>query len=281
MIHLIVPFYVDLKTPRRTEIEESVKKNLDNTKIGSVTLCCEQHEVPAAKALVGRWSKGQVVPLPRRARYADLIKFSWGTDVIVIANADIYFDETISLTEYLAPTQVLCLTRAEQRPFAEGLYWPESETGLCHDAWVYRPPMNIPGDYEFGKPGCEIRFAGECDKAKYTLFNPCRQIHAMHHHTSGIRNYNLYGELQVGPPYGHVHVTPEWPLKPPVIVQKPPEKPKEKRLAFINECVKAQLSCVWTNRGINSMMGEADKQVAAMFDLAEKAAGEAERRGTL
>ncbi len=287
MIHLLVPFYVDARKVRSDEIEASVRKNLANSQLGSVTLFCEKHEASVANTLMllpkTSGHARRVVTPPHRAVYADLLNFiTRSEDVVVVANADIYFDATIALAEHVVHRQVLCLTRAEERPFDEGLYWPQSETGLCHDVWIFRPPLNIPGQFEFGKPGCDLRFAGECEKAGYALFNPCRQIHAIHNHTSGLRNYVLYGPVQVGSPYAHVYVTPEWPLRP-VEAKTPQPAPVDQtsRNHFVRECMKSQLSGLWSNCNVDSMMTTADKRVAAMFDMAEKAAREAERRGLL
>ena len=288
MIHLFVPFYVDAREPRRKEIEDSARRNLSLAEFGSVTLLCEQKDAAPATALVARSPKARVVSLPRRARYVDLLQFAQknvvSIDVAVIANADICFDKTVALVEHVQERQVLCLTRAEQRPFGEGLYWPELETGLSHDVWVFRPPLTVPGDYEFGKSGCELRFSGECEKSGYKILNPCRQIHVMHNHASGLRTYTTFGSPQVPGPYAHAYVTDEWPPKVPecVKVEPPPPTPDENaRKLFVRETVQAQLSGLWGNCPIDGMMNGADKRVQTMFDIAEKVAHEAERRKLL
>ena len=282
MIHLRVPFYVDARPQRRAEIEDSVRMNLANEKFSSVTLFCEKQDASAANVLVPK-ARGCVMVLPNRALYRNLLtRKQTGSDVVVIANADIYFDETISLSEHVQLGQVLCLTRAEQRPFDEGLYWPEAETALSHDAWIFRPPLNVAGEYEFGRPGCELRFAGECEKAGYVLHNPCRHIHAIHHHVSGMRTYTAFGPLHVSGPYAHVYVTPEWPLRPPE-VKKPQPAPVDRtaRTQFVKECIAAQLSGLWTNCNLDGLVTTADKQIVAICNMAEKAAQEAQKRGLL
>jgi hypothetical protein len=286
VIHLLVPFYVDAREPRRKEIEDAVRRNLRRTEFDSVTLFCEEKEVSAATALAFKFPKARVFLLPRRALYTDLLqhakKNALESDVVVIANADVYFDDTITLAKHVQAGHVLCLTRSEQRPFDEGLYWPEAETSLSHDAWIFRPPLNIPGEFEFGRPGCEIRFAGECEKAGYALLNPCRQIHAIHNHASGLRTYTAFGPLHVSGPYAHVYITPEWPPRPPVVKKEDPVPTRDDaRTRFVRECVAAQLSGLWTNAQIASVLDRADHLVAAMFDMAERAAREAERRGML
>ena len=287
MIHLLVPFYVDSRKERREEIEESVRKNLGNHRFASMTLFCEGRDLQAALTLVPN-ALGKVITLPRRARYVDLlnapIQVASGENapVVVMANADVYFDETIELAENVCKGQVLCLTRDEQRPFSEGLYWPELETGLSHDAWIFRPPLKVAGEYEFGAPGCELRFAGDCEKAGYAVLNPCRQIHVIHNHGSGMRTY-VATTPNVPGPYAHVYVTPEWPLKPPKAQEPPPAPPPFDAVesGFIRGCVEAQLSGLWTNSRVESIMESADKRVSAMFELAEKVAREAKNRGLL
>lgn len=283
MIHLLIPFYVDVNEERQKELKDSVIYNLNNKCFSSVTLFCEKTEHNRTQAIIAPHSvvhKKLAVVLPHRARYDDLISMANNyNDVVVMANADIYFDETVGITEQLEKDSVLCLTRAERKPNNEGLYWPEAETGFCQDAWVFRPPLKIKADFEFGRLGCENRFAGECYLAGYKLFNPCRIIHAIHNHASRIRNYKINGPQEVGPPYQHVHVTAEWPIKPKPVVQTEPQKAPVRDTEYIKEAVLAQLSGLWINRTPEAVMQDADKKVSAMYDMAEKIEREATRRG--
>ena len=66
----------------------------------------------------------------------------------------------------------------------------------------------------------------------------------------------LFGPLRVSGPYAHVYGTTEWPPRP---IAKP-----EAKNGFVMDCVKAQLSGLWMNARIASVMDRVDHQVAAI-----------------
>jgi hypothetical protein len=121
---------------------------------------------------------------------------------VIIANADIFFDETLGLLEEepLAG-RMLCLSRWDQA--ADGGFRhfdrPESQ-----DAWIFEPPVPcIAADFCFGKPGCDNRLAYEAERAGLSMLNPSRSVRAHHLHNTGIRRYTererLHGPIRLVP----------------------------------------------------------------------------------
>ena len=116
---------------------------------------------------------------------------------VIIANADIFFDETLALIESEPlDGKMLCLSR-----------WDEDSNGILRhldrpdsqDAWIFEPPLpRIASDFFLGKPGCDNRLAYEVACAGLAVLNPSRSLRARHLHNSGIRRYT-HREHVAGP----------------------------------------------------------------------------------
>ena len=115
---------------------------------------------------------------------------------IIISNADIYFDETLSLLDqYDLENKMLSLTR-----------WDVDQTGKIKpafnlsnnsfmygaDTWIYRTPLRpIPhSKIELGTWGCDGGIIYQIAKSGLKIVNPACDIRCCHLHTTGIRNYS-------------------------------------------------------------------------------------------
>lgn len=113
------------------------------------------------------------------------------TDISIVANSDIVFDDTLSL---LLPLDLdgVCLALARWDYDQEGN--PAVTVGDdAQDAWIFqgkiRPVKEV--DHPMGIYACDRRLAWELTQAGYRLVNPCYDIRARHHHKSGVRNNGL------------------------------------------------------------------------------------------
>ncbi len=121
---------------------------------------------------------------------------------IIIANADIYFNDTLFLLkEYDLGSQILCLTRWDDdgkgnlKPFMKYSKEKGFEPKLSsQDVWIFQSPISIEkrrSDNIFvGTLGCENRIAYEASDAGLVITNPCLSIQCCHLHNSGVRNYS-------------------------------------------------------------------------------------------
>ena len=119
-----------------------------------------------------------------RPEITDLFRLAgkFAGHVVVLANSDITFDESIRLAEDIGLREFYCISRWEP----EGLRsWADS-----HDAWVFRPPCAIVAPFQLGRFGCDGRLAWLVKDAGYTVSNPCHSIKLLHHHASGVRTYS-------------------------------------------------------------------------------------------
>ena len=144
----------------------------------------------------------QVQNVSYQPTYKDImlkVQAALGGHVVVVTHADIFFDQTILCAMKLDGNPDVMLTLSRQpSPFCPwGSSGSSSTKGehipgnLCedylnsHDVFIFQAPAKIdvsaldfhPNDY-----GAENVFIEAFKLAGYRVFNPCRDIHALHHH---------------------------------------------------------------------------------------------------
>jgi hypothetical protein len=177
MVNLFLNYYRDSNDARNDELELCLHNNIRNNNINTI-----------------------IIESNDRLKYSDFFyyidKLGMHDTVNVIANLDIYFDESISLCESINDNNVYALSR-----------WDNLGMKLVHfnrhdsqDAWVFRGvPKGVFGGFYLGVPGCDNRIAFEFKKAGYSVHNPSLDIKAIHIHRSRKRNYTR--KDSVPPPY--------------------------------------------------------------------------------
>lgn len=120
----------------------------------------------------------------------------------VIANSDIYFNETILFSRFMREDDCYALSR-----------WDYQENGLAvlfdrkdsQDAWVFNGAVKVKGgEFFMGIPGNDNRIAWEIKNSGYNVLNPSKTIHAIHLHLSNHRTYNNKTE-RISEPYYFIH----------------------------------------------------------------------------
>lgn len=120
--------------------------------------------------------------------------------VVVLANADIYFDESLLCASMISNRTVLALSRhpspdcftksargdrgSEPVDFCDG-YHPTHQAS--HDVFVFTPPMPITflhalGDLKVNQFGAENVVIALLKAEGFHVVNPCANIHAFHQH---------------------------------------------------------------------------------------------------
>jgi hypothetical protein len=176
MITLIQPWYVSPNKDRNIEFKLCLAINLTNECIGKIVLLCEHPcEVEHEKLMK--------INIGKRANYNDMLVHSNG--ITVLANTDIYFNDTLALALNIKENECYALSR-----------WDEKKGNLVpfhgadtQDVWIFNNPKLKVGDYGMGMPGCDNRIAKEILDAGYKITNPCLSIQAIHLHESGYRTY--------------------------------------------------------------------------------------------
>jgi len=106
--------------------------------------------------------------------------------VNVIANLDIYFDQTAELLKNVTDGVVYCITRHEGTKKGEVRTFKDVNYGVpgewSQDVWVYTGGVNIDGNFRIGMPGCDNHIAWKLHEGGYKLLNPAEDIRCIHIH---------------------------------------------------------------------------------------------------
>jgi len=204
LIRLFTTWYAEQNSLRASEYVECLQRNLACPSIDEVCVLAERSEPPVPAAV-----KLRIRLISRRPDYKDY--FDWinalasPSDVSAIANADIFFDETVGVFELwpIPPRTVLALSR-----------WDVSADGMTRlydhndsqDTWIFRGPIeSVRGDFPTGVPRCDNRIAKELELAGYTVLNPSFSLRSFHLHAGSREAYGGQAEAHfVPPPYGYV-----------------------------------------------------------------------------
>jgi hypothetical protein len=106
----------------------------------------------------------------------------------IIANADIFFDDTLAqLHHYDLTRKLLCLSRWDIQANGDARFFDHPAS---QDAWIFEAPIReFPCGFHLGVPGCDNRLAWEAANAGLCVSNPSRSIKANHLHLTGVRRY--------------------------------------------------------------------------------------------
>lgn len=118
--------------------------------------------------------------------FKDMAKFQ--DSINVLANLDIYFDETIKLTQWLKEDVVYCLTRHEDDGKGNIQTFAQRNGGhpgeWSQDAWVFTGSKiaEVEANFHLGDRGCDNHLAYVLHILGYKLLNPALDIRAIHMH---------------------------------------------------------------------------------------------------
>jgi hypothetical protein len=202
----LVGLYVDASAERLREFLTCIERNAANPKIADVHVFIED-SIDSVRLRMQysqlALSKVRLVSHGRRVTYRDLFAHAnrelTGRRVI-IANADIFFDNTLSrLDGYPLSGRLLCLSRWDLHRDGS---WRLFDFENSQDAWIFESPVpDFDCDFHLGILGCDNRLAWEAGRAGLVLSNPSHSIRAYHLHSSGIRRYTQNQRLH-GPARG-------------------------------------------------------------------------------
>jgi hypothetical protein len=168
-IRLFYNYYEDKHPERKKEIDFCLQKNRSNPLLDIIMVECNT--------------------VPTYGFFFDKINQITGpNDINIIANSDIFFDNTIILTSGMGHREMYALSRWE---------WKD-ETSITHralrnsqDTWIVRGKVeNVDGNIQLGRSWCDNKIAYAFNQSGYKVSNPSRSIKTYHYHNSGVRNYD-------------------------------------------------------------------------------------------
>lgn len=144
-----------------------------------------------------------------RASFEDFWKLAdkrYNDTAIIISNADIYFDNTLTMLEkYDLSHMFIALTRwdineikSESLAYAtwdaaKKQFIPFTGRSFSQDTWIFKTPLPKFKDpsMKLGMLHFDPRLAYQARQAGLQVINPCLNIKCHHLHLSGIRHYQM------------------------------------------------------------------------------------------
>lgn len=175
------------KNERSYEYKIAFEKNIANQIIEKIYIFYEKFSGVTPDFL--RNPKICVVPIDHLPCHKDFYDFAnkfLAGDIIVMANSDIFFDDTLNLLRYIDfDKSNVVLTRYPYQSAGRLSYADGS------DSWIFRSPIKYQqGDYKIGVAGTEHALIGEWVKSGYNIVNPCLSITSWHVHKSTARSWD-------------------------------------------------------------------------------------------
>ena len=244
---LLTGFYWDADPDRRAELIECLRRNAAHDGIGELHVFVEDDTSPGElPALVGPavMPKLRVIERGERLTFEDLFAHAERLAPrrrVIIANADIFFDSTLSLLEDVdLAGQLLCLSRWDEVPGRSPAFFDYSGS---QDAWIFDPPLpTFPCAFRLGLPGCDNRLVWEAARAGLAVSNPSRSIRARHLHGTNVRHYTKR-ERVAGPRQGLVATHLRTPRRQLVALTSLPVDPAQ--ATHLRECLRS-----WRDAGM-------------------------------
>lgn len=177
MIRLIINTYKSDNQQRQAELDECLKRNMSLTFLS-------------------------IHDIQQRPTFKQLFEASQNfsnEDVFVIANNDIYFDETLLLANKIKYGEVYALTRYDIKRGVPRFFDRQDS----QDVWIWRGHIKDfdGGEFYQGIAGCDNSIAYQLGQNGYKVTNPSLSIKTYHLHESGLRTFNYKTMEKVPPPY--------------------------------------------------------------------------------
>jgi len=186
LIILYTPFFNHKDPYRMNDFYNCLIKNIENNLIGKIVLLVDDNTLI-------KHPKITIAYIKYRPTYKLAFSMFNNYYINILANTDIYFDDSLKFCEDMSSDKCYALSRYEN---GELFNRPDSQ-----DVWIFNgKPSDINCEFLIGVPGCDNRIAYEINKANYKITNPSKLIKTHHLHT-GSRNYN---GLRVDEPYLHI-----------------------------------------------------------------------------
>lgn len=186
-LKLYVGFYKDSSPERNEENLACLKANAANPHIDEIWLFVEKPEdfqhLATDKIRITR-------SRTRWCTYFDFISHANRESedfLLLIANTDIYFDETLEIAKSsIKRGELVVMGRRDIRPDGTAYITEHLESS---DAWLMAAPViDFPCEYRLGTVGCESTFLGSAQSAGLRLRPATMSVNAYHLHITQKRN---------------------------------------------------------------------------------------------
>lgn len=198
---LITSLYNETNEQRMQEYSTCLNNNLAHPLIKKIIVFYDTSQDNATNTLLSRLSKTNSVDIqfisgrPTFGNCFALANQEYPNNKIIIANADIYFNETLSqLLDYDLNNKFLALTRWNVQPdqSLKMYYYKNNRPAtVSQDTWIFQSPIKQfrKTNIMLGTQHCDGKIAYQAKNAGLRVSNPCYTIQTCHLHLSDIRHY--------------------------------------------------------------------------------------------
>jgi hypothetical protein len=207
-------FYIPKDLERKKEVVTCLKNNISNPLINKIYLFGEEDY--NFKEILGNINiqKIKYINIGDRLSYKKTFetadKLNSGNQIFILANSDIYFDETLKkLFNFNLKKHFLALTRIEEVNNGKNIYYEKDY--ISQDTWIWQDKLNIENrniskfkhynkdGIKLGIHGCDNYIAYMMEDVGFIVKNKCKLINTFHLHKNQFRewqgknklNYNL------------------------------------------------------------------------------------------
>lgn len=201
---LMTSLYNEVVPERQEEYFECLERNLAHPNIEKIHVFYDDsRDGEGSNAILPylRERGVEITTIHKRPSYSDMFKCvnsHYPDKGIIVANADIYFDETLRLLEDFDFTnRIISLSRWEEQRDRSLSPLPSTFEGqptpYAQDTWIFRSPIRNFDTFniELGTAYCDGYFNYFAFMNGYLLCNPCYSVISHHLHTSNLRHWVL------------------------------------------------------------------------------------------
>jgi glycosyltransferase involved in cell wall biosynthesis len=191
---LLTPYYLDSCPERQAELSFCLQQNLQNPLITKIILLLD-HSLNSQEIKELCPLKIETILCTGRCTYQDCLDYAnkyLKDEIVIIANTDIFFDNTLALLEeFDLSNKFINLLRWEVVEIDAHVVRSQLHVTIgSQDAWIFRVPLKpFVACFPLGKPGCDNRIAFEARTVGLKVINPAFSIRSHHLHFTNVRNY--------------------------------------------------------------------------------------------
>jgi hypothetical protein len=211
-IFLFTPYFFAGTPERQAEIDACLRRNIESRYLERIFLLVDDGHRPTIED-----QKIQIVTLRNRPTYRKWIELTknLGTSCVsVLANSDIYFDDTLPRMRdvFRSPQAFVALTRHE---FQVDRLVAHPNPHWSQDVWAIHGSSQVSTallkslDVPLGVPRCDNKIAYLFAIQGWNIYNPVNYINAIHVQQSQRRGYDKKGDLTVIGGVAYVHPATE------------------------------------------------------------------------
>lgn len=198
---LVTTYYISNSLDRNEEIDKCLKLNFENKNIEKIILLNNQMYHFSFINEYKKKIEQYIISTDENyiLKYNDAINFinkNLKNKICILANSDIYFDNTISLVNNkIIHNKFFALLRYDEKNDGTKEIFTRFDEPRddSQDAWIFKSPLNIDLNklnFSFRTLGCDSLLAKYIYDTGLLISNPALDIIATHVHKTEFRTYN-------------------------------------------------------------------------------------------